>query len=420
MNLANTRPQETESMKAHYRGVRALSEQLCEPLATEDYQLQSITETSPPKWHLAHVTWFFEAFVLSHFQSHYRPFHPQFHYLFNSYYETVGDRHPRPKRGLLSRPTVEEVYRYRAYVDERMLALLDALGEQTRAQLELRTTLGLHHEQQHQELLLMDTKHNLAVNPLKPAYREDLAQAASRQSAPLTWRERPGGIREIGHADGGFAYDNESPRHRVLLRDHRLAERLVTNAEYLAFMADGGYERCELWLADGWYHIQRTGWRHPLYWQQIDGDWWEFTLGGLGRLDLNQPVAHVSFYEAEAYARWAGKRLSTEAELETLLAELPLRGNFLDADHLHPVAGQGQWYGDLWEWTASPYGPYPGFRPLEGSLGEYNGKFMCNQMALRGGCCITPRDHLRASYRNFFYPHERWPYTGIRLAEDAG
>ena len=407
-----------QALAAQYQTVRAETEQICARLETDDYQLQSITETSPPKWHIAHVTWFFEAFVLPHFNPAYQPYHPRFSYLFNSYYETVGSMQPRSQRGMLSRPTVEEVYRYRAYVDEQMLGSMATLDEAQRDELAFRITLGLNHEQQHQELLLMDIKHNLSVNPLRPAYNPDLLTTTG-EVAPLTWIERPGGVRDIGYAGDGFAFDNETPRHGVLLQAHKLASRLVTNGEYLAFMEDKAYQRPELWLADGWYLIQRQGWSHPRYWENIDGDWWQYTLGGMRKLNPHEPVCHVSFYEADAYARWAGKRLPTEAELEIMLLEQPQQGNFMDHDRLHPMPGDGQWYGDVWEWTASPYTPYPGFRPLAGSMGEYNGKFMCNQMVLRGGCCVTPQGHVRASYRNFYYPHDRWPFTGLRLAEDA-
>jgi len=310
------------------------------------------------------------------------------------------------------------VYRYRAYVDKHMLALIATLQEEQLDELVFRVILGLHHEQQHQELLLMDIKHNLSVNPLRPAYNADLL-TSHVESVAMTWIERPGGMREIGYAGDGFAFDNETPRHSVLLQEHKLASRLITNEEYLAFMADKGYQRPEHWLSDGWYLIQRQGWLHPLYWENLDGEWWQYTLGGMRKLNPHEPVCHISFYEADAFARWAGKRLPTEAELEIMLMERPQQGNFLDHERLHPAPGTGQWYGDVWEWTASPYMPYPGFKALAGSMGEYNGKFMCNQMVLRGGCCVTPPGHVRASYRNFFYPHDRWPFTGLRLAEDV-
>jgi len=420
MYTAVTPSIDRDSLIAEFHRVRQQTQALCAPLATDDYQIQSIAQTSPPKWHIAHVSWFFEAFVLPHFEPDYQAFDPRFDFIFNSYYYTHGSMHPRSSRGLLSRPTVDEVYRYRAHVDRAMRELMQTLDEARWPQLAFRVTLGLNHEEQHQELLLMDIKHNFSVNPLQPAYRDDL-QVPAGEAPPMGWLERAGSIQSIGHAGDGFAYDNETPRHRVLLRDHRLADRLVTNGEYLAFIEDGGYDDPALWLSDGWALIQREGWRHPLYWEPRHGDWAQFTLGGLRPLTPHEPVCHLSFYEADAYARWAGKRLPLEAELETALAERPVSGNFMDSDRLHPApAGAGgQWFGDLWAWTASPYSAYPGFRPLAGSMGEYNGKFMSNQMVLKGGCCATPAGHTRASYRNFFYPEERWAFTGLRLAEDA-
>ena len=412
-------PPERARIAAEYRRVRAASERLCRPLKIDDYQVQSIVQTSPPKWHIAHVSWFFETFVLPHFDPAYRPFDARFDFIFNSYYYTHGDMHARPGRGLLSRPTVQEVYRYRAHVDNHMLALIEGIAEARWPELAFRVTLGLNHEQQHQELLLMDVKHNFWANPLRPAYREDLRDPQGEVRA-MRWIEREGGVRQIGHAGEGFAYDNETPRHPVLLRPHRLADRFVSNGEYLAFIEAGGYEQPALWLADGWALLQREGWRAPLYWEERDGRRLEFTLGGPRELRPEQPVCHLSYYEADAYARWAGKRLPLEAELECELARHPVQGNFGDSDCLHPApaGADGQWFGDLWAWTASPYMAYPGFRPLEGSMGEYNGKFMSNQMVLRGGACVTPPGHSRASYRNFFYPDERWAFTGLRLAED--
>ncbi len=420
MDTKVNRASSREALIAEFDRVRAYTEHLCVPLATDDYQIQSIDQTSPPKWHIAHVSWFFEAFVLPHFVPGYEMFDPDFDFLFNSYYYTHGRMHPRPRRGLLSRPTVEEVFRYRARVDERMLELMVGIDDAKWQELAFRVILGLNHEEQHRELLLMDVKHNFSVNPLKPAYRKDL-EAKPGEARPMRWLERAGGIHRIGYEDEGFAYDNETPRHEVLLGAHRLADRFVTNGEYRGFVGDGGYEDPALWLSDGWALIQREGWRHPLYWGRQDGDWTQFTLGGLRMLDPHEPVCHLSFYEADAYARWAGKRLPLESELETLLAEHPVAGNFADDDLLHPApAGDaGQWYGDLWAWTASPYTAYPGFKPLAGSMGEYNGKFMSNQMVLRGGSCATPPGHTRASYRNFFYPNERWAFTGLRLAEDS-
>ena len=403
-----------------YRRTRAHTEWICSPLETDDYQLQSIVETSPPKWHIAHVSWFFETFLLAPFLPDYRPFHPRFAFLFNSYYETVGNMHPRAKRGLLSRPTVETVYDYRTHVDKHMLTLLSSLHDGNRDEVLFRLQLGLNHEQQHQELLWMDIKHNFSLNPLAPAYRTDLKVQAGA-GRPARWLDYEEGIRQIGAAGEGFHFDNETPRHRVLLNAWRLADRLVTNSEYLGFMQDGGYDDPRLWLADGWHLIRQQNWRHPLYWSGSGSDWQEFTLGGMRSLDPQQPVCHLSCYEADAYARWAGKRLPTEAELECALAAQPLKGNFADSDRLQPAPAtdEGQWYGDLWNWTSTPYGAYPGFKPLQGSMGEYNGKFMANQMVLKGGCCVTPAGHTRASYRNFYYPHDRWAFSGLRLADDA-
>ena len=409
-----------EKLVEEYRRVREFSDRICKPLAVDDHQIQSITETSPPKWHLAHVSWFFEKFILEELQPGFHPFHPRFHYLFNSYYYTVGSMQPRPQRGLLSRPTLQEVMAYRAHVDRAMETLLLTIDQKAYDTLLFRTRLGLHHEQQHQELLLMDIKHNFSVNPLQPAYRDDLP-LPDGGTRPTRWLQREGGLHSIGHSGSGFAYDNETPRHSVLVYDHQLADRFVTNGEYREFIQDGGYSNPALWLADGWTRLQQEGWRHPLYWQWQNERWYQFTLGGLRPLNPDEPVCHLSHYEADAYARWAGKRLPREEELELLLDEQPVEGNFVDSDLLHPApAGdRGQWFGDLWAWTASPYTAYPGFRPLEGSMGEYNGKFMSSQMVLRGGCCASACGHIRASYRNFFYPHERWMFSGLRLAEDG-
>jgi ergothioneine biosynthesis protein EgtB len=378
---------------------------------------------SPPKWHLAHVSWFFETFLLAPYLKGYTAFHPRFAHLFNSYYESVGTFHARNQRHVLSRPTVEEIYRYRAHVDGHMLGLIEDLGSRRTSAVAQRTVLGLHHEQQHQELLLMDIKRNFLANPLLPAY-QDPPETGSSAAIPMRWLEFPGGVHEIGNSGEGFCFDNETPRHRVFLEDYRLASRPVTNAEYLEFMLAGGYEDPRLWLSDGWRISREQGWRAPLYWLETEGAWHEMTLLGCGPPDPASPVCHLSYYEADAYARWRDARLPTEAELETAVAGRPVEGNFADSGLYHPrparSAEDGQWFGDLWEWSASAYSPYPGFRPLEGSLGEYNGKFMANQFVLRGGCCATPRSHMRATYRNFFYPQDRWPFTGVRLARDAG
>ncbi len=415
---------ETPEQGLHvYRRVRADSEWLCAPLAIEDYVIQTTPEASPAKWHLAHVSWFFETFILRPYLPGYREFHADFGYLFNSYYEQIGRFHLRAERGFLSRPTVAEVMRYRTHVDQHMQELLEHMDAVLWPLVKARLALGIHHEQQHQELLLTDIKRNLAANPLYPAYRDDLPAPLPQQAPALAWVEFGGGLVEIGHAGNDFAFDNESPRHPVYLAPYRLATRLVSNAEYQAFIADAGYVRPELWLADGWTQMRSAGWDGPLYWLHTIGEWRHYTLSGLQPLDPEAPVCHVSYYEAAAYAAWAGKRLPSEAEWEHAAAGLAVSGNLRDSGWLCPLAaaaGDGllQMYGDVWEPTASAYLPYPGFRAPSGALGEYNGKFMCNQIVLRGGSCVTPDDHIRPSYRNFFYPGERWQFQGIRLAED--
>ncbi|MHB8405296.1 MAG: ergothioneine biosynthesis protein EgtB [Gammaproteobacteria bacterium] len=403
-----------------YQQIRDVTTGLCHSLTPEDMTLQSMPDASPTKWHLAHSSWFFEHFLLAPYLKGYRPFSPQFNYLFNSYYYTVGDMHPRSERGLLSRPGIAEVAHYRAHVDEHMHKLLDARGSEP--ELAYLTTLGLNHEQQHQELLLMDIKHLFARNPLQPRWRQ-LPAPVSMSALPLKFIPRPEGLLPIGHAGSDFAFDNETPRHRVFIQAHALANRLTTNNDYLEFIRAGGYSAPTLWLSDGWATLQREGWNRPLYWNEDMTE--EFTLGGPRALDANAPVCHVSFYEADAFARWAGARLPTEAEWETLAADRAIEGNFMEQGRFHPLGASAvaeppyQMYGDVWEWAMSPYTPYPGFKPLAGSLGEYNGKFMANQMVLRGGSCATPREHVRASYRNFFYPQQRWQFSGLRLAQDA-
>lgn len=401
-----------------YRQVRQLSEWICQPLAIEDYVIQTMPDVSPPKWHLAHTTWFFETFLLKPYLPEYEVFHPQFGYLFNSYYEAIGDRHPRPARGLLSRPTVETVYQYRAYVDQAMQRFLATPLE---PDIEALLTLGLHHEQQHQELLLTDLKHILALNPLHPVYRE-LPASPEPIAAKEHWLDYAGGLHTIGYDGNGFAFDNEGPVHSVYLQDYYLASRLVTNGEYLEFIQADGYSKPEYWLSEGWATVQAAQWRSPLYWEQIDGAWHVMTLSGLRPLNLHEPVCHVSFYEADAYARWAGKRLPTEAEWEVAARSISIQGNLLERGYLHPIPASGttrpdQLFGDVWEWTQSAYLPYPRFAPAAGAIGEYNGKFMCNQMVLRGGSCVTPPHHVRATYRNFFPPAARWQFSGIRLAK---
>lgn len=418
MSLSPDKPQEPK-LKAWYTEVRQQSLSLCSPLEVEDYQVQPMDDASPPKWHLAHVTWFFETFLLKTQQPDYKPFHPQYEVLFNSYYNGVGKAHPRHKRGFLSRPLLEEVFAYREYVDEAMLALL---GGNLADDAAFAVQLGLHHEQQHQELILTDLKYNLGNNPLKPVYKPATPKGVD-SAAPLDWHDHEGGLVEIGTGGhGSFVYDNEKPRHKVYLEPFQLASRTVTNGEFLQFIRDGGYERPELWLSDGWAHLAALGadrWRGPLYWREEGDEVFEYTLAGDAPLNLQAPVCHVSGFEADAYARWCGARLPTEAEWETAAASAPIEGNFVDSRAFHPtVAAADSLYGNVWEWTASSYGPYPGFKPFAGQLGEYNGKFMANQLVLRGGSCATPQSHIRATYRNFFYPPDRWQFSGIRLARD--
>lgn len=407
-----------------YRDVRAFTERLTEGLAPEDMVVQSMPDVSPTKWHLAHTSWFFERFLLMEHLPGYVPLHETYLYLFNSYYHQAGERHCRDQRGYISRPTVAEVRAYRRHVDAAVARLLEQADEARLRTIEPLLTLGLHHEQQHQELLLTDIKHVFSVNPLRPAYRNGAAAASGAAVPPLGWVGFEGGVYEIGHAGDGFAYDNEGPRHRQFLQPFELADRLVTCGEYLEFMEDGGYRRPELWLSLGWATVQGHGWSEPYYWERRDGRWMVFTLGGLREVDPAEPVCHLSYFEADAFARWAGARLPTEVEWEVAAAGLRVDGNFVESGRLHPAAapagaGLRQMYGDVWEWTASPYTPYPGFRPAPGAVGEYNGKFMCNQYVLRGGSCATSRSHIRASYRNFFPPDATWQFTGVRLARDV-
>jgi len=415
--LPETRP--AEVLAARYSHVRRVSLEICERLQTEDFVVQSMPDASPTKWHLAHTSWFFEQFLLKPLLTGYRAFHPDFEYLFNSYYQSVGRMHARPQRGLLTRPTVEEVLRYREHVDEHMQKLFRARSEDEK--LLSVATLGMNHEQQHQELMLTDIKHLFSLNPLLPAYRAGGADESNDSAAPMHFIPFDGGILEIGASGKHFCFDNELPRHRTLVEPYALADRLVTNGEYLEFIRDGGYRRPEFWLSDGWSTVVREGWTRPIYWAEaLDS---EFTLHGLQPLRTAAPVCHVSFYEVDAFARWAGARLPSEAEWELAAESLPVIGNLLNTGALHPVAagvqpGMKQMFGDVWEWTASPYSAYPGYQSPPGALGEYNGKFMCNQLVLRGGSCATPADHIRASYRNFFYADARWQFMGVRLARN--
>ena len=407
-----------------YQEIRRASERLCEPLAIEDYVVQAMPSVSPPKWHLGHVSWFFETFLLQQDLESYKPYNPEFAFLFNSYYTGAGPQFTRANRGLLSRPTVKQVYRYRQAIDESMLAFIENLEPGVSEFQESVVVLGMNHEQQHQELLLTDIKYNLGINPLKPAYHpRDLPSALSR--SPTTWIEYEGGLHRIGHDGTGFAFDNEWPRHDSFLSPYYLASQPVTNGEFIEFMESGGYQTVGLWMSEGWNRVRELGWDSPLYWEKIDNQWWSFTLSGMLPLDEHAPVTHVSYYEADAYARWRGYRLPSEQEWEQAAGQVELDGNLLEEGLYHPVAHRGnpseptQMIGDVWEWTQSPYTPYPGFIPWTGTIGEYNGKFMVNQMVLRGGSCVTPKSHIRSTYRNFFPPDARWQFSGIRLARDA-
>ena len=427
MNLHNAMFGESEPrtesapLRDRLLATRALSAELAAPLSDEDQIVQANDDASPTKWHLAHATWFFEAFLLKRFLPGYVVFDERFEYCFNSYYESVGARQPRGKRGLLTRPSAQEVRAYRAFVDDALGRLLDtALDPEAAGLIEL----GINHEQQHQELLLTDILSLFASEPLKPAYREASPGVAVREGQPLDFVAFDGGVFEVGHDGEGFAYDNEGPRHETLLRPFRLARRCVTNSEWIEFIEDGGYRTPPLWLADGWATVKGQDWQGPLYWEDAEGGHMQMSLLGLRPVDPAAPVTHVSYYEADAFARWAGYRLPTEFEWEVVAASVPLEGRMLGEDCLRPMpakpgAGLLQMFGDVWEWTASAYLPYPGFEAAPGAVGEYNGKFMCNQFVLRGGSCATPEGHVRRTYRNFFYPHQRWQFTGLRLATDA-
>ncbi len=415
MARTRTAAAEPASLAALFRDVRGMTEWLACPLTAEDQSVQSMSDASPTKWHLAHTTWFFETVVLLPHAPGYRSFDERYAFLFNSYYEALGSRHPRAKRGLLTRPSAREVLDYRDHVDDELERFIATIDDRRVADLVL---LGLNHEQQHQELILTDIKHAFFQNPLLPSYVAHRLQTVSR-APDLEWIAHPGGLVEIGHDGEGFAFDNEGPRHQALLRPFRIASRPVTCGEYLAFIEDGGYTRAEFWLSDGWALCQSEGWKAPLYWTE---DRRMFTLSGVRPVSPDEPVCHVSLYEAAAYAAWAGKRLPTEFEWEAVASGQELKGHFLDPMNVHPhsaTAGQTQFFGDVWEWTRSSYDPYPGFKPFDGNLAEYNGKFMVGQNVLRGGSCATPAGHIRASYRNFFPASARWQFSGIRLAEDA-
>ena len=427
---ASAEERNAAALASQYTDVRQQTHALTAQLSAEDMMVQSCPEASPAKWHLAHTSWFFETFILSNHLAGYRPFHPQFRDLFNSYYNAVGQQPEKALRNTFSRPGLDQILKYRAHIDEHMLKLLQSgtvAGEAQKL-----VVLGLNHEQQHQELIVTDIKHGFWSNPLHPAYQP--AVAAASTDAALQQRQQlyPEGLYEIGAQGDSFYFDNEGSRHKVFLRPFRFATRVATCGEYLAFMEDGGYSRPELWLSDGWKAVQTNRWRAPLYWEKRDDRWLQFTCAGLRPVEEAEPVCHVSYYEADAFARWAGARLPTEFEWEVAANNAPVQGNLLEEGRFHPAAAQAagengqpqqvfpsQIFGDVWEWTASAYLPYPGYKPAAGALGEYNGKFMSGQMVLRGGSCITPRSHIRASYRNFFPPETRWQFSGIRLADDS-
>ena len=398
--------------------VRATTVSLCDSLEPEDCVVQSAPETSPAKWHLAHTTWFFETFVLVPFLKDYKPFQEEFAFLFNSYYESVGSFYPRGDRGLLTRPSFSAILEYRYHVDAQLSRLLSDPPAAHSDDIATRCTLGRHHEQQHQELLLTDVKHLFWCNPLRPVFRERALEEPD-SARPAGWIEHPAGVYETGHRSPEFCFDNEMPRHRSYLEAFRIATRPITNGEFLEFIEDGAYKEPTLWLSDGWQTVRERGWTAPLYWEQKEGAWRQFTLSGMRDVQLSEPVCHISYYEADAYARWAGKRLPNEMEWEIAAGDAPGDGNFFDDGRLHPrpCTEAASFFGDTWEWTASSYSPYPGYAATAGALGEYNGKFMVNQYVLRGGSCVTSRSHIRNTYRNFFYPHERWQFKGMRLAD---
>ena len=413
---------DSDELQQLYHDIRHQSRGLVTGLSDADATVQSMADASPAKWHLAHTTWFFEAMVLAAHDPAYIPFDPQYAFLFNSYYELMGPRHARPKRGLLTRPTLAQVNLYRDHVDQAVANLLRRVADPRILKL---VELGCHHEQQHQELLLSDILHLFSENPLHPAYAPVRRDSRPGIPASLTYSNYAGGVVEIGHSGEAFAFDCESPRHRVIRPAYRLANRCVTNREWLEFIADGGYRTALLWLSDGWTESQRQGWTMPLYWWEEGGTYFSMTLHGAQPVELDAPVTHVSYFEADAFATWSGKRLPTEAEWESAAQNEPCEGNFADSSLLRPAPASGigsgpqQLFGDVWEWTRSPFSPYPGYRASAGAIGEYNGKFMSGQYVLRGGSCVTPARHIRASYRNFFRPEARWQFSGVRLAQDA-
>ncbi|TMW70768.1 ergothioneine biosynthesis protein EgtB [Alteribacter natronophilus] len=409
---------QSEQLVRDYLYVRDLTMRITEPLETEDYVVQSMEDVSPPKWHMAHTTWFFEDFILNKYVDGYEYRFEATRKLFNSYYETLGKPFPRHQRGLLSRPTVREIIQYREEVDREMAAFLKDPANLTEEVLSL-LEIGLQHEQQHQELLLTDIKYNFSINPLHPVFNTKPLSPVETYAPPMEWQRFEGGVAAVGTNDEHFSFDNERPEHKVYLYPFSIASRPVTNGEYMAFIKEGGYSNPKYWLSDGWAAVNKEGWEAPLYWEQTGGEWFYFTLNGFKKVEPEEPVTHISFYEADAYARWAGCRLPSEHEWETAFKDRPVKGQFLEAMDFHPAFdGDQSPYGSVWEWTRSPYTPYPENARPEGALGEYNAKFMSNQMVLRGGSCATPDNHVRPTYRNFFHPDKRWQFSGIRLAKD--
>jgi ergothioneine biosynthesis protein EgtB len=414
MHASRTQPQACSPLLSRYLDIRGTTLDLTSPFSAEDQMLQSMPDCSPAKWHLAHTTWFFETFILANLPG-YRLFDPRYRELFNSYYKQLGAHPFRGSRGLMSRPSLDEVHAYRRWVDEAIEANFERLSTEARELVEL----GTHHEQQHQELILTDIKHGLWSSPLRP--ERTAGVRAVGKSEAVEWDSFEKGIYQVGHTGDEFAFDNEEPRHEVLLEKFQIASRQVTNGEYLEFMHDGGYRRPELWLSDGWDAVNSQNWAAPLYWEERDGAWFEFTFAGMTEVDA-APVCHISYYEADAFARWSGARLPREEEWEVAVSQAGMKntGAFLDSGEFRPKLARGpgpQWFGNVWEWTASAYLGYPGFVPAPGLVGEYNGKFMCNQFVLRGGSCATPASHIRETYRNFFPPHARWQFMGLRLAK---
>ncbi|VAW95719.1 hypothetical protein MNBD_GAMMA22-1846 [hydrothermal vent metagenome] len=415
-----------ESLVDFYNRVRQESLNICKPLEVEDYNIQTMPDVSPPKWHLAHTSWFFETFLLKPHFPNYSVYHPRYEHIFNSYYEQIGTYHPRPQRGNLSRPTLNEIFSYRLHVDTQMNKLIaDQTLNNTQSIVD-KVVLGLNHEQQHQELLYTDILHIFASNPLLPQYRKLKQRQISKTIAKATeWVHFDESLSEFGFSDDGFYYDNELPKHKAYTTKFKIASKLVTNAEYLNFIIDGGYSTSTYWLSDAWTMIKKQGWQHPIYWSLENDVWFEMTLGGKRELDMNAPVSHVSYFESDAYANWSKSRLPTEYEWELAASSVQVSGNLRESDFCHPIVAENslklqlqQMYGDLWEWTKSPYVAYPGYRAVDGAIGEYNGKFMSNQIVLKGGSCVTPKEHIRSTYRNFFYPYDRWQFSGFRLAQD--